>query len=88
MGFELGQKQSRLEFLMTPGPIITLIGLIILAVSIFFFSSAGSGEKDMVDAMLESQSNSGQRLKAMIGLVAGTVVSIGGVLLSLLKFNR
>ncbi|MFA5504471.1 MAG: hypothetical protein WC314_11355 [Vulcanimicrobiota bacterium] len=88
MGFELGQKQSRLEFLMTPGPIITLIGLLILAVSIFFFSSAGSGEKDMVDAMLESQSNSGQRLKAMIGLVAGTVVSIGGVLLSLLKFNR
>jgi len=73
---------------MTPGPIITLIGLLILAVSIFFFSSAGSGEKDMVDAMLESQSNSGQRLKAMIGLVAGTVVSIGGVLLSLLKFNR
>ena len=88
MGFELGGKRSYMELLMTPGPIITIIGLIILLVSVIFFSTAGSAEKDMVDAVMESQANSGQRLKAMIGLVLGTVTSIFGVLLSLLKFSR
>ena len=80
MGFELGGKRSYMELLMTPGPIITI--------SVIFFSTAGSAEKDMVDAVMESQANSGQRLKAMIGLVVGTVTSIFGVLLSLLKFSR
>ena len=53
-----------------------------------FFATAGSAEKDMVDAVIESQANSGQRLKSMIGLVVGTVTSIFGVLLSLLQFSR
>lgn len=87
MGFELGEKRSHWEFLLTPGPIITFIGLAILAVAIFFFSQASSGGND-VDAILESQNSSGLKLKAMIGLVVGTVTSIAGVLWSLLKFSR
>ena len=88
MGFELGEKRSYWELLMTPGPIITFIGLIILTISIIVFATAGSGDPDMVDALIESKQNSGQQLKAMIGLVAGTVVSVGGVLWSLMTFSR
>lgn len=87
MGFELGEKRSYVEMFLTPATFITVIGLIILAVSVFFFSNASAGGSD-VDALLEAQSNSGQRLKAMIGLVLGTLVSIAGVLWSLLNFSR
>jgi hypothetical protein len=87
MGFELGEKRSLWEILLTPGTAVTVIGLIILLVSVFFFSSSAPSGAD-VDAILEAQGNSGQRLKAMIGMVAGTLVSIGGVLLALLQFSR
>jgi hypothetical protein len=88
MGFELGEKRSYLALLMTPGPIITFIGLIILTISIIVFATSGSGDPDMVDALIESKENSGQRIKAMIGLVVGSLVSVGGVLLSLMTFSR
>ena len=88
MGFELGEKRSYWELLMTPGPIVTIIGLLILTVSVIVFATSGSADPDMVDALLESKENSGLRIKAMVGLVAGTLVSVGGVLLSLMTFSR
>ena len=44
MGFELGGKRSYLELLMTPGPIVTIIGLVILLISVIFFATARSAE--------------------------------------------
>jgi hypothetical protein len=88
MGFELGEKRSYWELLMTPGPIVTIIGLIILTISVIVFATSGSADPDMVDALIESKENNGLRIKAMIGLVAGTLVSVGGVLLSLMTFSR
>ena len=87
MGFELTEKRSMWEMLMSPGPIITGIGLLILLISIFFFSNAGPESGD-VDAILQAQSNTGQRLKSMIGLVVGIVTAVFGVLLTLLKFYK
>jgi choline-glycine betaine transporter len=87
MGFDLGEKRSPFEILMTPGPIITMIGLVILGVSVFFFSSAAPSGSD-VDAILAAQGNHGQKIKSMVGMVGGTLVSIAGVLLSLMKFSR
>ena len=72
---------------MTPGPIITIIGLLILLGSVFFFGSTAPDDAS-VDAILESQNQSGQKLKSMIGLVIGSLVSVGGVLLSLITFSR
>lgn len=88
MGFELGEERSKLELLMTPGAVIAIVGLVILLVSIFFFSTADSGNPDLVDAMIESKANNGQRLKAMIGMVVGTVTSVAGVLWTLMRFSR
>lgn len=87
MGFELTDKGSKWEVLMSPGPIITFIGLLILLIAIFVFGSAGPESAD-VDAILEAQNNNGQRLKSMIGLVVGVVTSVFGVLITLLKFYR
>lgn len=87
MGFELSEKRSYLSLLLTPGPIVTIIGLLILIGSVMFFSSAAPSGSD-VDAILESQNQSGQKLKSMVGLVIGTIISVGGVLLSLITFSR
>lgn len=88
MGFELsGEKRSKLDILMTPGPMITIVGLIILIVSVFFFNHA-SPDNAGVDAILAAQEHNGMRLKSMIGLVVGTITSIGGVLLALLTYSR
>lgn len=87
MGFELSEKRSYAELLLTPGPIITILGLLILAGSVFFFSDAAGSAND-VDAIIASQGNSGQKLKSMVGLAVGTIVSIAGVLLSLVTFSR
>ena len=87
MGFELSEKRSYLHLLMSPGPIVTLVGLVIILVSVFVFGDAAPDNAG-VDAILESQANSGQKLKSMVGLVIGTIVSVGGVLLSLLTFSR
>lgn len=89
MGFELGKKESYWSLLATPGPIITIAGLIILALSAFFFSAATPEAHDinaMIDAQMET--NHGRRLTSMIGLVIGTVVSIAGVLWSFIAFSR
>lgn len=66
---------------------MTMIGIIILAVAVYSFSSA-TGDASGVDAILESQHNSGAKLKSMVWLVVGTCVSIAGVLWSLLSFSR
>lgn len=87
MGFELSEKRSYMNLLFTPGPIITIIGLLILIVSVFFFNSAAP-DGPGVDAILEAQGNSGQQIKSMVGLVMGTLVSIAGVLISLMAFSR
>ncbi len=87
MGFELSEKRSYLSILLTPGPIIAMVGLAILLVSVYFFSSASPSGSD-VDAILQAQGQNGQRIKSMIGMVGGTLVSIAGVLWSLLKFSR
>jgi len=90
MGFELGGgKRSYLDLLKTPGAIVTILGLIILIISVVVFSSAAPTGAD-VDAILEAQSqaSSGRRIKAMIGMVVGTLTSIGGVLLALMQFSR
>lgn len=72
---------------MTPGPLITIVGLLILIVSVFFFQQA-SPDSAGVDAILEAQQHNGMRLKSMIGLVVGTITSIGGVLLALITYSR
>lgn len=87
MGFELGEKRSIWEYLMTPSVLLTLVGIVILAISVFFFATASPGGDD-VDAILQAQSQSGSRLKSMIGLVVGSLVSIAGVLWSLMTFSR
>lgn len=87
MGFELGEKRSYLSIFLTPGPMITIVGLIILVVSVFFFNQSSPDDAG-IDAILEAQKHSGTRLKAMIGMVAGTITSIGGVLFALLAYSR
>lgn len=86
MGFDLGPKRSWVSLLLTPGPTITLIGLIILTVAFYHFNQASPGGD--VDAILEAQSRGGERLKSMLAMVVGVVVSIAGVLFSLVTFSR
>lgn len=87
MGFELGKKRSHLDLLLTPGPMLTILGLVILLVSVLFFHQA-SPDNAGIDAVLEAQGSSGTRLKAMLGMVVGTVTSVGGVLFALLTYSR
>ena len=87
MGFDLSEKQSYWRVLLTPGPVVTMIGLVIILVSVFVFGDSAPDDAS-VDAILEAQGNSGQKIKSMVGLVTGTIVSIAGVLLSLLTFHR
>lgn len=87
MGFELGPKQKVTDLLMTPGPILALLGLIVLVVSIFFFNQATPSGSD-VDAILEAKANSGSSLKSMLGLVCGIVLCVAGALLSLMTLTR
>ncbi len=86
MGFDLGPKRNLASLLLTPGPIITLLGLIILTVAFYYFQQASPGGD--VDAIIEAQSRGSERLKSMLAMVAGVVVSIAGCLLSLVTFSR
>lgn len=86
MEFELAPKRSLWTILLTPGPIIMILGLIVLAVSFYYFNSASPGGD--VDAIIEAQSRGSERIKSMLGMVVGVVLSIGGVLFSLLTFSK
>lgn len=74
------------RLLITPGPILTLIGMIILTISVYYFNQASPGGD--VDAIIEAQSRGSERLKSMLGLVAGVVVSLAGALVSVISFSR
>ncbi len=87
MGFELGKKRSYLDLLLSPGPMLTILGLVILLVSVFFFNHASPDDAG-IDAVLEAQSHSGTRLKAMLVMEVGTVTSVAGVLFALLAYSR
>jgi choline-glycine betaine transporter len=87
MGFELGPKQKMTDLLLTPGPILTILGVLVLVVSVFFFNQAAPSGSD-VDAIIEARSHSGSSLKSMLGMVCGVVMCLVGALLSLMTLNR
>jgi hypothetical protein len=86
MGFELGPKRSALSLLATPGPILAIIGAVILIVSFAVFNHSAPGGD--VDAIIAAQAHSGARLKAMLGMVCGVVACIAGALWSLMTFTH
>lgn len=87
MGFELGPEQKALDLLKTPGPMLALLGGMVMLVSFLFFQDSAPSTGD-VDALLEAKANTGQSLKSMIGLVVGVVLCVAGALWSLMTFSR
>lgn len=86
MGFELGNSESSWAILKTPGPILALLGIVVLTISFVVFGSNDPGTD--IDAMIEANTHGASRFKSMIGMVVGVVLSIAGVLWSLLTFSR
>ena len=86
MGFDLGTQESPWQILKTPGPILALLGIVVLTVSFVIFGSNDPGTD--IDAMIEANSQGASRIKSMIGMVIGVVLSIAGVLWSLMSFSR
>lgn len=87
MGFELGPKQKLTDLLLTPGPILAILGAAILVISIFVFGNAAPSGSD-VDAIIEAKANTGSSLKSMLGMVCGIVMCVAGALWSLMTFSR
>ncbi len=86
MDYELGPKQSRWSLLASPGPILTLLGLFVLCVALYFFRASSPGGD--VDAIIQAQGQTGTRLKSMLGMVVGVVTTLAGALWSLMTFSR
>lgn len=86
MDYELGPKQSRWSLLATPGPILALLGIVILCVAIYYFRASSPGGD--VDSIIQAQSQTGARLKSMVAMVIGVLVSMAGALWSLMTFSR
>lgn len=87
MGFELGPKQKLTDLLLTPGPILALLGAAVLVISIFFFGHSAPSGSD-VDAIIDAKANTGSSLKSMLGMVCGIVMCVAGALWSLMTFSR
>lgn len=71
----------------TPGPILTILGALVLTISFVVFNSGAPSSSD-VDAIIEAKSNSGTQLKAMLGMVCGLVMCIAGGLWAIMSLNR
>lgn len=86
MDLELGPKESRWAILLTPGPILAILGILILTVSFVIFSANSPGSD--VDSLIEAQGQSGARIKSMLAMIAGVVCTIAGALLALVTFKN
>lgn len=86
MDYDLGPTQSRWALLLSPGPLLALVGLTVLTISFVVFSGSSSGGD--VDAILEAQAQTGTRLKSMLAMVVGVVITLAGALWGLLSFKN